>query len=694
MRQPADMSPPVAQKDTLVSEIHGIKRSDDYAWLRAENWQDAMREPALLPKDIADYLTAENAYCASAMAETASLQEELIAEMRGRIQEDDQSVPTAHGPYLYGTTTVQGGEHYKVTRTPRDGGTAQVILDIDAEAQKHAYFVAGGTRICPNHRFLAWSADTSGAEFYTLRFRDTQTDADVGAEIADVGSFVWADADTVFYTRVDPSHRPNKVFRHRFGTDTSEDVLVYEEKDTRYFTGVGATLDRAFITINTGMNDENEVWVLPTSDPSTAPRVVQPRTPGLEYNVAHRDGTFYIITNADAEDFRIVTAPVDQPTLANWTDVVPHHPGQIIVDASIYADWLVWLVRENALPVIKYMALGGDAQAVKTIAFDEAAFSLGIVQGKEFETATLRLHYASPTTPAQVWDYDLATGTRVLMKETVIPSGHDPAQYKAERIFARSHDGAEVPVTVLYHKDTPLDGTAPCYLYGYGSYGHALPASFQSKWLSLADRGFVCVVAHVRGGEEKGRAWYEAAKFAGKINTFKDFIATAEHLVAQNYTAAGRIVISGGSAGGLLVGAATNMVPDLWGGVIADVPFVDVLNTILDDTLPLTPGEWSQWGNPIESAEAYADIAAYSPYDNVTARAYPPMLVTAGVSDPRVTYWEPAKWVAKLRATKTDTHVLMLKTNMTSGHFGASGRFARLEDDALSYAFALRCVGL
>lgn len=684
--------PPVAVRQRETLKAHGIDRRDDYGWLRAENWQDAMRDPTVLPDPIKDYLSAENIYCAQAMAGTKDLQAELIAEMRGRIQEDDQSVPVAHGHFLYGVTQVKDGEHFKLTRTPSAGGKAGVILDIDTEAEGHDYFVPGGSKICPSHRFLAWAADTVGAEYYTLRFRDTHSGTDLAETIPDVGSFVWATADTLFYTKVNGSHRPDKVFRHQLGADATDDILVYEEADPRYFVSVQTTLDQAFVLISTGMNDESEVWTIPTSNPFAAPTVVQPRTSGLEYQVEHHEGMFFILTNAQADDFRIVKAPVAAPSLENWEDVIAHDAGQMVIDALIYKDWLIWLVRENALPKIKFMSLSGGNQTIKTVDFEEQAYALGIAHGREFDTTSLRFHYSSPTTPSQVWDYDLATGERILMKETTIPSGHDPADYRAERIFVPSHDNAQVPATLLYHKDTPLDGSAPSYLYGYGSYGHSMPAGFNSKWLSLADRGFVCVLAHVRGGEEKGSAWYEQAKFEKKVNSFKDFVAVAEYLVDQSYSAAGRIVISGGSAGGLLVGAVTNMRPDLWAGVIADVPFVDVLNTILDDTLPLTPGEWSQWGNPIESAKAYADIANYSPYDNVSAQDYPPMLVTAGVSDPRVTYWEPAKWVAKLRATKTDDNLIILKTNMSSGHFGASGRFAALEDTALSYAFAVSCL--
>ena len=365
----------------------------------------------------------------------------------------------------------------------------------------------------------------------------------------------------------------------------------------------------------------------------------------------------------------------------------------MIVGLAAYRDWTIWTERRNALPRICYVRADEPISAARSIAFDEEAYSLGSDPSPEYETDSFRFTYSSPTTPGQVFDYDLSTGMRKLRKTTEIPSGHDPADYVTVRTAAPSHDGALVPVTILYHKNTRLDGKAPCLLYGYGSYGASMPASFSANRLSLANRGFIYAIAHVRGGEELGRNWYEAAKFGGKPNTFHDFIAVARQLIADRYTDRGRIVIQGGSAGGLLVGAALNMAPELWAGAIADVPFVDVLTTILDDTLPLTPGEWSQWGNPIESRQAFDDIRGYSPYDNVTMQAYPPILVTAGVSDPRVTYWEPAKWVARLRALKTDDNILMLRTNMTSGHFGRSGRFAALEDAARSYAFALKAVG-
>ncbi len=692
---PAVPGAPVAERRPTTSTHHGVTLHDDYAWLRAENWQEAMRDPDKLPDDIATYLKAENAYYDAAMADTEALQDTLVAEMRGRIKEDDSSVPMKDGPYAYARRFTEGAEHPLMVRTPRDGGAEEVLLDVNVEAAAHDYFNLGATAISPDHKVLAWKADTSGAEFYKMKFRDTAAGTDADYTIADVGSVAWVNGQMLFYVRVDENHRPNKVFRHVLGSDPKDDVLVYEEMDQRYYVSVGRIRSGAFIVIYTGMNDENEVLVIPTDAPDTPPAVIEPRTEGLEYEIDHQDDQFLILTNADdAHDFKIMTAPVATPSRANWVDILPHQSGRMVIDLMTHKDWVIWMERENALPRIRFVPKGIPLSEAQSIAFEEQAYALGSQPSVEYETDTFRFSYSSPTTPGQVYDYDLASGARILMKQVEIPSGHDPADYVAVRIMATSHDGAEVPLTILHRKSTPLDGSAPCLLYGYGSYGASMPAGFSGNRLSLVDRGFVYVIAHVRGGEEKGRKWYEDAKFGKKVNTFHDFIAAGEALISGGYTRKGRIVIHGGSAGGLLVGAVVNMRPDLLAGAIGDVPFVDVLNTILDDTLPLTPGEWSQWGNPIESKEAFEDIRGYSPYDNVTAQDYPAMLVTAGVSDPRVTYWEPAKWVAKLRVTKTDENILMLRTNMTSGHFGKSGRFAALEDAARSYAFAIKAVGL
>ncbi|MEL7430319.1 MAG: S9 family peptidase, partial [Pseudomonadota bacterium] len=679
---PATPGAPVADARPHTSTFHGVTLTDAYHWLRAENWQEAMRDPASLPEDIAEYLKAENTYFETAMADTQELQTSLIAEMRGRIKEDDSSVPVQKGPFAYNWKYVEGGEHPIRVRTPHEGGEETVLLDVNKEASGLEYFELGYVGESPRHKTLAWSRDTSGAEYYALLFRNLETMQDSAYELKDIGSCAWGDEKTIFYSLVDENHRPSKVYRHTLGTAQSDDVLVYEETDPRFYCGVGRSRSGKYIFISSGMNDQDEMRFIPTADLDAEPRLIEPRAEGLEYSVEHQGDRFLILTNADgAEDFKIVHTPVDAPSREHWEDLIPHVQGRMIISIDAYADWIIWMERENALPRICFMDASGKRDA---ISFDEEAYSLGVAASPEFDKSMFRFTYSSPTTPSQVFDYDLATGARTLLKEVEVPSGHNSADYVTRRIIAKSHDGAGVPVTLLYHKDTPLDGTAPCLLYGYGSYGASMPASFSTNRLSLVDRGFVYATAHVRGGQEKGRAWYEDAKFDKKPNTFHDFIAAGETLAAENFTARGNIVIMGGSAGGLLVGACVNMAPGLFAGAIADVPFVDVLNTILDDTLPLTPGEWSQWGNPIESRDAFDWIRAYSPYDNVEAKDYPAMLVTAGVSDPRVTYWEPAKWVAKLRTLKTDDNILMLRTNMTSGHFGKSGRFAALEDAAPS----------
>lgn len=684
-------NPPIAEKRTHETSVHNTKLTDDYHWLRADNWQEAMREPEKLPEDIKSYLNAENSYYDLAMADTKELQDTLIKEMRGRMKEDDNSVPVKYGPYAYSWKYVEGGEHPIRIRTPRDGGKEEILLDINKEAEGHEYFEIGFVDEDPSHSILAWSRDTSGAEYYSLTFRDLDTGKDRNVEIKDVGSATWANETTLFYSRVDENHRPSKVFKHTLGSDPAEDVLIYEESDPRFYCGVGKTRSEAFIVISAGMSDQDELRIIPTENLEEEPRLIQARQDGLEYSLEHQGDRFLILTNAgDAVDFKIVEAPVEAPAMEHWKDFIPHKAGRMIISCSAYKDWVIWMERENALPKICFI---GPDHEKNEISMEEEAYSLGVSPSPEFDTNVFRFTYSSPTTPSQVYDFNLETLERTFLKEAEIPSGHNRDDYIARRIIAKSHDGAEVPVTILHHKDTPIDGSAPCLLYGYGSYGMSMPAGFSANRLSIVNRGFVYAIAHVRGGEEKGRQWYEDAKFGKKINTFHDFIAAGETLAEENFTQRGNIVIMGGSAGGLLVGACVNMAPDLFAGVIADVPFVDVLNTILDDTLPLTPGEWSQWGNPIESKEAFDDIASYSPYDLVEKKDYPAMLVTAGVSDPRVTYWEPAKWVAKLREYKTDNNILLLKTNMTSGHFGKSGRFAALEDAARSYAFALKAVG-
>jgi len=687
-------TPPVAERRQHASTNHGIARQDPYHWLRADNWQEVMQDPSTLPADIRSYIEAENAYFAASF-ETPheALTDKIYREIRGRIKEDETGIPSADGPWAYNSRMEEGRQYPILVRTPRDGGEEQVLLDCNVEAGD-GYFGFGGGDHDPSHRLLAWSADRQGSEFYTLHIRDLATGADTGEIIEDVaGGGVWsADSSAIYYSEYDDNHRPYRVRRHVLGTPQADDEIVYEEKDPGFFVGVDETLSRNYIVIDAHDHQTSEFWLIDTRT-GGAPKLVSPRLTDREYDVEDRDGVFYILTNADsAEDFKIVTVAADNPAAENWIDLVPHRPGVLILDIILLQHHLIRLERSEGLPRIVVRNL--DDGEEWTVKFDEEAYALGMAAGFEFDTKTIRFTYSSPTTPSRTYDLDLVTRERTLLKEQVVPSGHNPEDYETKRIFATAKDGERVPVTLLYRKGLKLDGQAPTLLYGYGAYGHALPAGFSVSKLSLVDRGFVHATAHVRGGMDKGYGWYKNGRREHKTNTFTDFIAAAETLIALGYTSSQRIVAEGGSAGGLLMGAVTNMRPELWAGVIAEVPFVDVLNTMLDETLPLTPPEWPEWGNPITDKAAYDRIAGYAPYEQVAAMAYPPIFALAGLTDPRVTYWEPAKWVARLRATKTDSNPLYLKTHMGAGHGGASGRFDQLKETGLSYAFALSCVGL
>lgn len=685
--------PPIAAKKTVEDRHHGIVRHDDYAWLRADNWQEVMRDPSVLDAEIRAYLEAENAYADAVLDTTDPLRETLYEEMKGRIKEDDSTVPAPDGAWAYALEYSEGQQYPRLVRMPREGGDTATLLDVNVLAEGKAYFRLGGAEHAPDHRLLAYSADDSGSEYYTLRVRDLDTGADLPDRLEETSSFVWAaDGETLFYVWLDANHRPVKVFRHRLGTAQADDVLIYEEKDPGFFVGLSKTQSGAFIVISSHDHETSEAHILHADAPEEPPVCIAPRRTLEEYHVEHRDDRFYLLTNAGgAEDFKIVTAPVDAPGRENWTDLVAHEPGRLIISMTPYAGHMVRLERLDGLPRIVVTDLADQGE--HTIAFDEEAYSLGLSGGYEFETTAIRFTYSSMTTPQRVYDYDMASRDRVLRKETEIPSGHDPSDYITRRIMAPAEDGESVPVSLLYHKSTALDGSAPCLLYGYGSYGIAMPAGFSANALSLVDRGFVYAIAHVRGGKEKGYRWYRDGRKDRKPNTFTDFIAAGRCVAAAGYTSEGQIVAQGGSAGGMLVGAAVNMAPDLFRGIIAEVPFVDVLCTMLDASLPLTPPEWPEWGNPLESREDYERIASYSPYDNVAAKDYPPILAVAGLSDPRVTYWEPAKWVARLRAVKTDSNRILLKTNMDAGHGGASGRFERLHEVARNWAFALMVAG-
>lgn len=687
------LTAPVAEQRSTQRTIHGTVLSDPFAWLRADNWQDVMRTPDVLDEDIRTYLVAENSYTEATLAPLAELKTHLVKEMRGRIKEDDSSVPAPDGPYAYGMRFREGGQHPLFIRTDRDGTDETLLLDGDQLAENKAYFKFGGVAHSPDHSKLAWACDDKGSEKYTLRIRDVASDTDLPDTILEIShGAVWsADSQSVFYTRLDDNHRPSKVFRHDLGTDAADDVLIYEEADAGFFVGVDTSQSGRFLVIECHDHQTSEVWVLDFDDKDAVLICIAQREVNHEYSVEHQGEQFIILTNADgAEDFKIMSAPITSPGRAHWAALEPHEPGRLILNLLVLKDYLITLERKDGLPRLRYRSLNSDWQ---TLAMNEPAYALGISANLEFDTAVLRIGYSSPTTPGQTIDVDLQSGQRTVRKMQEVPSGHDPADYRVRRLFAKASDGEDVPITVLTRADHAEDGSAPCLLYGYGAYGISIPASFSTNALSLVDRGFAYAIAHIRGGKDKGFAWYRQGRAEHKVNTFTDFIAARDHLVGKKIIAPDAIVAQGGSAGGMLMGAVANMAADKFAGIIAQVPFVDVLNTMLDDTLPLTPPEWPEWGNPIEDSEAFARIKAYSPYDAVSAQAYPAIFALGGLTDPRVTYWEPAKWIAKLRTLSSSGAPLMLKTNMDAGHGGAAGRFDRLDEIAEVFAFALAVAG-
>ena len=685
-------APPVTSPRPQPRTIHGFTIDDDYAWLRADNWREVLRDPTHLPQDIRSVLEAENVFSAKVLEPLGDLREALFSEMRGRIREDDSEAPLPDGPYEYYQRYREGGEHELVCRKKRGGEQEEILLDGDALGAGKAFFSLGAAEVSPDHRLLAWSADDKGSEYHTIRIRDLASGADLEDIVGESdGEIVWsADGLSIFYVRLDENHRPKWVLQHKLGAPASSDALIYEELDSGWFVHIHRDASRRFCVIALSDHDSSETRLIDLAARDAPPLLVEPRQRGVRYDAAPHGERLFIRTNADcAEDFKIAEAPLASPGKANWRDVAAHRQGCMIAYFAVYEKHLVRLEREDSLPriVVREIASGQE----HSIAFDEEAYALSINGTREYNSSLARFTYSSMTTPRETYDYDMASRQRRLVKQQEIPSGHDAAKYVTRRVFAIADDGERVPVSLLHLRDAKLDGSAPLFLSGYGAYGHAYSASFSTARLSLADRGFVYAIAHVRGGTDKGWAWYENGKLAKKKNTFGDFIAVARHLVWEKFTSEGSIVASGGSAGGMLMGAVVNMAPELFAGIIADVPFVDVINTMMDTDLPLTPPEWLEWGNPIEDAAAFACMLAYSPYDNVKAQAYPPILALAGLTDPRVTYWEPAKWVARLRAHATGGGPILLKTNMDAGHGGASGRFDSIRDTALEYAFAIAC---
>lgn len=695
--------PPVAKKVPVRIEQLGRVRTDDYQWMKDDNWQAVLRDPSLIKADVKEHLTAENAYREAVMASTLPLQAAMFEEMKGRIKEDDSSVPAADGAWEYYTEYRTGEQHPRYMRVERQGTwmvdgqpvtktfikapTPQLLLDCNALAEGKAYSEVSAVEHSPDHELFAYAEDAQGSEVFKIYVKDLATGEVLPNPIESATeNFTFSpDSQWIFWTNRDDNGRPDKIFRRP--ARGGETALVYEETDDGMFQSVGRTSDDAFIIIGIGNQETSEGRIIPGTNPTATPVVVEPRHTGRLYDLDHWGDRWVIRTNADdAIDFKVVEAPTDAPAKANWKDLIPHTPGRFIEGVALVKDYLGRQERADANTRI---VIRDRAGAEHEIAVDEPAYALSLGGASEFDTTVMRYGYNSPSTPTSTYDYDLKTRERTLRKVQEVPSGHNPADYVVERLNAPASDGQLVPVTVLRRKDTPVDGSAPLLLYGYGSYGIPMAASFSTNRLSLVDRGFIYAIAHIRGGSDKGWGWFLDARRMTKKNTFTDFIACAEHLIERNYATAGKIVAQGGSAGGLLMGAVTNMRPDLWAGVIGSVPFVDVINTMSDTSLPLTPPEWPEWGNPIEDAAAYDYMYSYSPYDQVEAKAYPAVLATGGLSDPRVTYWEPEKWVAKLRPATTSGNPVLLKINMTAGHFSSSGRFDYLKDVAHDYAFAV-----
>jgi oligopeptidase B len=679
--------PPVARKIPVTIEQLGRVRTDDYQWMKDDNWQAVLRDPTLIKADVKEHLEAENAYREAMMVSTLPLQAAMFEEMKGRIKEADSSVPSPDGAWEYFVEYRTGDQHPRYMRQPRGGGAAQLLLDANILAEGKSYSEVSSASHSPDHALFAFSEDAQGSEVHQIFVKDLAT----GEVLADpvgsaYGDFTFSpDSQWLFWTNRDDNGRPDRIFRRP--ARGGETTLVYQEDDDGLFMSVGRSADDAFVLISIANQETSETRVIPAATPTATPVVLEPRQVGRLYDADHWGDRWVIRTNADDSiDFKIVEAPTATAGKAHWTDLVPHTPGRYIEGVALVKDHIARQERADANTTIVIRDRSG---AEHGIAVDEPAYSLSLGGASEFDTTIMRYGYNSPSTPTSTYDYDLATRERTLRKVQEVPSGHNAADYVVERLNAPAPDGELVPVTVLRRRDTPVDGSAPVLLYGYGSYGSPIPASFSTNRLSLVDRGWIYAIAHVRGGSDKGWNWFLTARRMTKKNTFTDFIASAEHLIARGYARSGHIVAEGRSAGGMLMGAITNMRPDLWAGVIGGVPFVDVINTMSDTTLPLTPPEWPEWGNPIEDPEAYDYMMSYSPYDQVGPMAYPAVLATGGLSDPRVTYWEPEKWVAKLRPATTSGKPILLKINMEAGHGGSSGRFDYLKEVAHDYAFAV-----
>jgi oligopeptidase B len=681
-------APPVAAKRPSTVSHHGIDLADDYAWLRDPGY------PTIADEAVLAHLKAENAWFEARMAPHKGLIDGLFKEMRARIKEADKSVPQKDGNWLYWIEYEEGAEYKKWWRRPVSGGPDELILDEVALAEGHEYFRLGAIAASMSGKLLAYSVDDNGSERFTARIKNLETGELLPDEIpGTLSALVWVANDSgIVYSLANEQWRTDNARLHWLGKPLADDVELYHEDDEGFRVGSSLSANEKWLVIGASDHETSEVRLVPAADPLAAPLLVRPREKGIEYDVDERDGVLYVHANDTHENFRLATAPLARPS--EWTTLIEGTDEFYLTGFELFKDFYIVEGRRAGLDVIE-IRYYDDPARIEPIAFPEASYSAGTGDNPEWDQSVIRLSYQSMVSPSTVYDYDVAARTLAVLKVQEVPSGYDASLYATERLEIDARDGTKIPVSIVYRKDRAqtVSRPGPLHLYGYGAYGIAIDPGFSTTRLSLVDRGFAYAIAHIRGGDDLGRAWYKAGKLERRTNTFNDFVDVAKALVARGYTEAGKISISGGSAGGELMGAVVNSDPDLWGAVVAHVPFVDVLATMLDASLPLTPGEWPEWGNPIEDRAAFELIRSYSPYDNVRAQAYPPLLVTAGLNDPRVTYWEPAKWVAKLRELKTDGNELLLKTNMGAGHGGKSGRFESLHETAEEFAFILWQIG-
>lgn len=683
----SSVAPPRAERIVHETVVHGQTLRDEYFWLRRRD------DPTLGPR-VLEHLRAERAYADAAMAHTAARQETLYQEMLGRVQQTDSTAPVRHGAYLYYTRFEEGKALPIYARKPYPDGPEQILIDANKAGEGRRNFRVRGVEPSPDHEFLAIVTDVGGEEKFTITFRDLRTDADLPAKIEGVaGAVAWGgDSRSVFYTTLDETMRPAGVRRHALGTETSKDELVYHEPDEAFYVNVELTRSERYVLISSASKETTEWRYIPARSPQQRPVVIAPRRRGHQYFVEHHEGRFLIRTNDTGEspNFRLVEAPIEMPGEELWRELLPHRSDTLMTDVLAFREHLVVAVRRGGLPGLVIRPFRGSERIVET---DEASFVLEPEENPEYDTRTLRYEYSSPVTPRSVYEIHMDSGERTLLKRANVPT-YDASKYAVELVQVPAADGERVPLTLVYRKDLVRDGSAPALLEGYAAYGISAQPSFNSRTVSLLDRGFVLAEAHARGGSDKGRAWYDAGRLAKKKNSFTDFIACAQWLIDNKYTSPARLGIIGGSAGGLLVGAATTMRPELFGAVVAQVPFVDVINTMLDESIPLTVTEFDEWGNPGADPEAFRTILAYSPYDNTRPARYPHILLTAGLNDPRVPYWEPAKWAQRLRDNNTGDSLVLLRIDLDAGHGGFSDRYQALRDAAFVQAFLLDRLGV